>query len=1006
MLLAAGILIIAACIVLAILFRDYWDKIIVVIGGVLLIAASLSYAPVDKYIPASQLTGYDIGDTAFVRGNITRIWLDDGAGRAMLDDSIVIQFAISKYASIMNSLGKEYKGRLEKTCCAWKINSLDVRLGPPASAPTFPTPRGATVDWRDKTFNGSSGDWTTVAKDQGSCGSCWAFAANGLLEARLDMAYNNTGKNMDLSEQYIISCNNNSAGDCSGGYPVRALNYTLWNGTLSESCYAYVEANASDPDVSNATCNTTYHFIEEVFEDSNGGWSDLKAAVDNGPVAVCFDVMNDFYYSVTQDSFDSNGVYVYNATAADDGNHCVTIVGYNDTDGETYDGYWIIKNSWGASWGPWGDGFCGFAWNQTLNDNAMENYFTYANVSRATIFQKANFGATTEVPSSDWSNSAPQLEIWQYPDSETGVPTTPTLKINVSDADISNQTINVTWQYYHIDTKDVRRIKLGPDDDYGSQDWTSSTGGANWNCVDDFTNGDFDYVYYDNYDSIDEDEYYTEHITDPTTNKHLINVSVYAYAKSSINDDAELKLGITTVSGFTSADEGFVGSSYDNYSHIWDTKPSGGAWSWSDFDEDDEPIVGIQGYSSGSSGQLRVSSVEIRVYYNFTGWTTLQYNETSSNGTLTCPFINATENSTTYMWRVLIRDNHTTPAWTNSTQNFTTTSGLGWDNSNPVTEIWQYQDAATDVPLTPTLKINVSDPDISNQTINVTWLYNDGGNWYTFGYNETSTNTTGLQQVLSNASSYETGYQWRVVVRDNATTPGWDNSTQAFQTIEAPAQTTYIKAYFGMTTNLITEAWGNWSQWWKIYQLPQAYTTTVLTNGTDYFVWLGDNGTAYDVIEAINVTWGGSEYVAIWTNDTWSSVNALWNITYGNDPDSNNWTVHTFDVIQTYITDDTGTEMVSMLPNDNINYGASRAISCTNTSDNKGYNFVAYGPGTSDLETISETNLGQSTGYWTAYWNDAWHFWIANISPSGFNTNVPEWGVLQVKVGQTRTLNC
>lgn len=395
-----------------------------------------------------------------------------------------------------------------------------------------------------------------------------------------------------------------------------------------------------------------------------------------------------------------------------------------------------------------------------------------------------------------------------------------------------------------------------------------------------------------------------------------------------------------------------------------------------------------------------------RWYYNFTGLaasTQYGFKAKYRNG-------DSVETNLNPAWQYITTLASGVFSWQTSLFGGSATVGEGWVNSAPVTTIWEPKDQATGVALTPTLKINVSDPDISNQTINVTWQYHDGAVWYTFEYNETSSNATGLQQTLSNATANSTLYEWRVIVHDNHATPAYDNSTQSFTTT-AGGVFTWHSSSFGGSATVSAISWGSWSVWWVMESKP-ASTSTLDTDGVDYLVWIGANVSAFHVAENITdagVTWSAGEYMALWNNDTWCATRALWNWSIGTNPGANNWTVHTFDIIRTYITDDIGEVDVNVTSNPNIDFDAARNVSCTNTgsgtSGNRGYNFVAFTPGSSDLETISETNLGQATGEWVGLWGNSWDFWIANITPDSYNKNVAQYSVLQIKVTATRYLN-
>jgi len=87
-------------------------------------------------------------------------------------------------------------------------------------------------DWRNR----HGRNWITPVTNQGSCGSCWAFAATGATEAMVNV-YFNQQLNLNLSEQEVLSCT--GYGDCGGGYPHRALDYIKNNGIVDESTFPY-----------------------------------------------------------------------------------------------------------------------------------------------------------------------------------------------------------------------------------------------------------------------------------------------------------------------------------------------------------------------------------------------------------------------------------------------------------------------------------------------------------------------------------------------------------------------------------------------------------------------------------------------------------------------------------------------------------------------------------------------------------------------------------------------
>ena len=215
-----------------------------------------------------------------------------------------------------------------------------VTIGPGEGVPA---PLALPTSWDWRTARGY--DWTTPIKDQGQCGSCWAFGALGAVEARVKLAADNPGLIPDFSEQYLLSC---SPGDCGGWYMDEAAGWLLCEGTVDEACFPYA---ALDTIPCSDSC-----FDRESRKYKSEGWSwvcDNWYTVDvdrikqeilsGGPVATFMYVYDDF------------GAYnggVYKHTYGDyRGGHSVDIVGWGN---DGVDDYWICKNSWGPYWGEAG----------------------------------------------------------------------------------------------------------------------------------------------------------------------------------------------------------------------------------------------------------------------------------------------------------------------------------------------------------------------------------------------------------------------------------------------------------------------------------------------------------------------------------------------------------------------------------------------------------------------------------------------------------------------------
>lgn len=196
--------------------------------------------------------------------------------------------------------------------------------------PTTTAPEGAAYD---PVFDWRSLGGVTPAKNQGGCGSCWAFATVGQLESHVRIY---DGRIEDLSEQQAVSCNT-LGGDCSGG-PMEAAYLLFQNpGSVDETCMPY-EARDDIP-CTQDQCVPLAQISS--YSSVSGTVNAIKESLQYGPVATAMTVIDNFYYY-------SNGCY--DETTAEPLNHAVLIVGWDDTMcGGT--GAWIVKNSWSEGWG-------------------------------------------------------------------------------------------------------------------------------------------------------------------------------------------------------------------------------------------------------------------------------------------------------------------------------------------------------------------------------------------------------------------------------------------------------------------------------------------------------------------------------------------------------------------------------------------------------------------------------------------------------------------------------
>ncbi len=215
----------------------------------------------------------------------------------------------------------------------------------------------ASFDWR------SLGKVTPV-RNQGGCGGCWAFGTVGAMESAILIAQN---KSVDLSEQYLISCNTSSWG-CAGGWWAHDMHTDKGGkngngpGAVLESAKPYTATNGSCTAVYDHPYQLTqWHYITNAT--SIPTVDQIKSAIYNhGPIAsaVC---------SVGFGSY-TGGVYSQNNTCNGGVDHGIVLVGWNDAN-QT----WILRNSWGSSWGE--SGYMNIKWN-TSNVGYGATYVDYA----------------------------------------------------------------------------------------------------------------------------------------------------------------------------------------------------------------------------------------------------------------------------------------------------------------------------------------------------------------------------------------------------------------------------------------------------------------------------------------------------------------------------------------------------------------------------------------------------------------------------------------------------
>ncbi|KAK1127718.1 hypothetical protein K0M31_003211 [Melipona bicolor] len=240
------------------------------------------------------------------------------------------------YKLKMNKYGDMLHHELVKTfTCLNKSTNTQLRFGIPSPCSLYFDLTNVSVpniDWRRYGA-------VTPVKDQLYCGSCWAFSATGALEAQ---HFRQTGVLVSLSEQNLIDCTGEYGNyGCHGGWMNGAFQYIRDNkGLDTEVSYPYEARNDEcryNPAYNGASDNGFICIPE-------GDEQKLKAAVAVvGPVSIAVDAFHRSFF------FYSKGIYYEPKCSSQYLNHAALVVGYGtDENGQDY---WLVKNSWGVSWG-------------------------------------------------------------------------------------------------------------------------------------------------------------------------------------------------------------------------------------------------------------------------------------------------------------------------------------------------------------------------------------------------------------------------------------------------------------------------------------------------------------------------------------------------------------------------------------------------------------------------------------------------------------------------------
>jgi len=194
----------------------------------------------------------------------------------------------------------------------------------------------SSIDWRSRGA-------VTPIKNQGQCGSCWAFSSTGAMEGAWFLA---TGKLLSFSEQQFVDCAKFRYGDmgCNGGLQMHAFTYAKSNAVCTEDSYPYTGKNSLFTPCKASSCTTGIPRggvtgYKNVGHDAQS----LMSALNQQPVSISIEADQEVFQHYKSGVLSADG-------CGSQLDHAVLAVGY----GSDSQDYWIVKNSWGETWGEEG----------------------------------------------------------------------------------------------------------------------------------------------------------------------------------------------------------------------------------------------------------------------------------------------------------------------------------------------------------------------------------------------------------------------------------------------------------------------------------------------------------------------------------------------------------------------------------------------------------------------------------------------------------------------------